>query len=192
MKRILAVGAMALLIGSTAQAQGGSGSGHTNPGGGGSGIGGMIGAFIPALGGGPGVGAERGGAGFGPMAANVNGVATSFAAGANVSTNINGVNTPVPQAASQNVGQILGGSTGALASFTAALAGSIGPGPAGALGNALATLGGAPTFANLVSAVNAYNAAVAALPAGTPVPAQLLAARAALQRMYRAPGNRGS
>lgn len=185
MKRILAVSAIALLIGGTAQAQGGSGSGHTNPGGGGGGTGGMIGAFIPMPGGGPGVGAERGGAGFGPMAANINGVATSFAAGGNVSTNIGGVNTPVPQGASVQVGQMLGGNTGAASSFTAALTGSVGAGPAGALSNALATLGGAPTFTNLVSAINAYNAAVAALPAGAPVPAQLLAARAALGRMYR-------
>lgn len=186
MKRILAVSAIALLIGSTAQAQtGGSGSGSSGPGGSGAGVGGSIGAFIPMPGGGPGVGAERGGAGFGPMAANVNGVATSFAAGANVTTNIGGVNTPVPQAASQNVGQILGGSTGAASSFTTALTGTIGAGPAGALANALATLGSAPTFTNLVSAINAYNAAIAALPAGAPVPAQLLAARAALSRMYR-------
>lgn len=185
MKRILAVSAIALLIGGTAQAQGGSGSDFSGPGGAGGGTGGMIGAFIPMPGGGPGAGAERGGAGFGPMAANVNGVATSFAAGGNVTTNIGGVSYTVPQAASTLIGQVLLGSGGASTSLTSVLTGSVGAGPAGALAQALATLGGAPTFANLVSAVNAYNAAVAALPAGAPVPAQLLAARAALQRMYR-------
>lgn len=185
MKRLLAVGAIALLIGGTAQAQSGSGSGASGPGGAGSGTGGMIGAFIPAPGGGPGVGAEGGGAGFGPMAANINGVATSFAAGGNVTTNIGGTNVTVPQAASVQVGQMLGGNVAAQSSFTAALTGSVGAVPAAALADALTTLGGAPTFANLLSAVNAFNAAVAALPAGAPVPAQLLAARAALGRMYR-------
>lgn len=186
MKRIFAVGAIALLIGGTAQAQtGGSGSGSSGPGGSGAGVGGSIGAFIPMPGGGPGVGGEGGGAGGGPMANNVNGVATSFSSGGNVTTNIGGTNVSVPQAASQNVGQILQGNANAASSFTAALTGTIGAGPAGALAQALATLGSAPTFSNLVSAVNAYNAAVAALPAGTAVPAQLLAARAALQRMYR-------
>jgi len=119
------------------------------------------------------------------MAANVNGVATSFAAGANVSTTINGVRVSVPQAASQQVGQVLSGDAGATTAFGTALTGSIGAGPAGALAQALATLGATPTFDNLVAAVAAYNAAVEALPAGTAVPAELLAARAALGRMYK-------
>lgn len=179
MKRILAVGALALMTGSTALAQGGSGSDHSGVGGAGAGVGGSLGLGVPTS------GTTGSGGGFGLTVNSVNGVATSFQAGGNVTTTIGTTTVTVPPAAAATVGGALAGNTAAVNSLTTGLTASVGAGPAANLSQALVTLGGAPSFANLVSAVNAYNAAVAALPAGATPPAQLLAARAALQRLSR-------
>ncbi len=177
MKRIFAVGAMALLIAGTAQAQGGSGSDHSGPGGAGAGVGGSLGAFLPT----PSTGG--GGMGGGPTGNNVNGVSTSFQAGGNVTTTVGGATVPVPATAAAQVGGTLSGNATQSAAFVSGLSGTIGSGPATALAQALQALGASPSFLTLVAAVNAYNAAVNALPAGAQPPAQLLAARAALQRL---------
>ncbi len=96
-------------------------------------------------------------------------------------TNPAGGTVVVPQAAAQALGAVLGGSPTAAQSST--LASAFGPTPAtqaNGLVTALAALGRNGSFANLVSAVQAYNAAIDALPAGqNPSPA-LLAARQAL------------
>lgn len=113
--------------------------------------------------------------------ANARAAFTNATGGGTSVTNPSGGTVVVPQAAAQALGAVLGGSP--TAAQTAALATAFGPTPAGqanGLANALAALGANGSFSALVNAVQAYNAAVDALPAGaTPSPA-LLAARQAL------------
>lgn len=172
MKRILAISALALVISGVAQAQRHAmGSDFSGPGGAGAGAGGTIGAFVPT-------GGEKG-----PSAANVNGVATSFQESGSITTTVGRDTVLVSGAAAALVGGTLAGNPTMASTLTTHLTGSVGAGPAGTLVQALQGLGASPSFANLVVAINAYNAAVAALPAGQQAPAELLAARVALQRL---------
>lgn len=177
MKSILAVGALALVFSGSALAQGGAGSDHTGPGGAGAGVSGTTGAYMPILSG--------SGTGAGPNAANVHGIATSFSSGAAVTMTMGGQTVTVPAAAAATVGSMLLGNTNSTTAFTSSLAGVVGTSAAATLAQALVIVGASPNYGNLLIAVNAYNAAVAALPAGQQPPAALLAARAALLRMYR-------
>jgi len=88
----------------------------------------------------------------------------------------------VPQATGSLISAVLStGSTGSVAALSTALTASgVASGQATVLADALGQLGTSPSFSNVVSAVQAYNAAIAATPPGqTPSPA-LLAIRAVL------------
>ena len=87
----------------------------------------------------------------------------------------------VPQAAAQALGGVLGGSPTPAQSqaLTAALGGGA---PATALTNALAAMGSNPSIATVTNAVNAFNAAIDALPAGQAPSPAVLAARQAIAR----------
>jgi hypothetical protein len=161
MKNVLSALALVAALASSAVAQSSEGSG---PGGLGGGLGGSIGLGVPG-----GVGGGLGGAsGF----LNATGsVSVSNPAGGTVT---------ISQAIAQALGAVLNNSS--TAEQRAALAAAIGNGGP-ALVEALVALGSNPSSATLVAAVNAFNAAVDALPAGaTPTPA-LLAARQVLAAM---------
>lgn len=161
MKRILAASALALMIGSTAQAQGGSGSDFSGPGGAGAGMGGTVGAFMPLP----------------------NGMASG--SGINVGNRLAAAtgNSPMAQA-SREVGGVLSGTAGSIGTLVASLTtGGVPSGPANALAQSLSTFSGAPTLANLVLAVQAYNAAVRAMPPGTRASPAMRMARLALIRL---------
>jgi hypothetical protein len=176
-----ALGAVALLATATAEAQ--NGSDYSGPGGAGGGIGASLGLGVP-LGRG---GALTGGPGGRGLSATFRSTTASLNSGQPQTLSIGGQSVTVPGPALQQVGAVLGGASPAnvTALVRSLAAGGVGSGPANALAGALATLGatlGATggSFAALVDAVNAYNAAVLALPAGQPAPPALLAVRAAL------------
>ncbi|MFZ9898100.1 MAG: hypothetical protein ACO3F5_01525 [Gemmatimonadaceae bacterium] len=88
----------------------------------------------------------------------------------------------VPQATGSLISAVLAtGSTGSVSALSTSLTASgLSSGQATALAEALGQMGTSPSFENVVSAVQAYNAAVAATPPGqTPSPA-VLAIRAVL------------
>lgn len=158
MKNVLSALALVAALASSAVAQSSEGSG---PGGLGGGLGGSLGLGVPG-GGGGGLG---GASGF----RNATGsVSVNSPAGGSVT---------IARATAQALGAVLSNSS--TAAQRQALATEFGAGGP-ALVEALVALGSNPSSATLVAAVNAYNAAVDALPAGaTPTPA-LLAARQAL------------
>lgn len=152
--------------------------------------------FGSSLGAGAGVGGAvaplglpggNGGGSGGISGAGAQGLANARAAfmnatggGVNV-TNPSGGSVVLPQAAAQALGAVLGGSP--TAAQSSALATAFGPAPAAqanALVTALAALGSNASFGALVNAVQAYNAAIDALPAGANPSPALLAARQAL------------
>ncbi|MHB1313358.1 MAG: hypothetical protein ACYC3L_15180 [Gemmatimonadaceae bacterium] len=160
MKRILSAGVLALVISGSALAQSGSQSPTSGPGGGGAGVGGMLGAFLPSP---SGVGGS--GASLGSRMSNVRG------------------NGPAA-VAMREVGGALTGATGAVGTLSASLtSGGVPATAANALAQALGAFGAAPTLANLQAAVEAYNAAVRATPAGTRPSASMRAARNALRTL---------
>ena len=162
MKNVLSALALVAALASSAVAQSSEGSG---PGGLGGGLGGSIGLGVP--------GNTGGGAG---------GAAGAFlnASGSVSVNNPAGDSVSISQATAQALGAVL--SSRSTAAQRQALATEIGAGGT-ALAEALVALGSNPSSATLVAAVNAYNAAVDALPAGaTPTPA-LLAARQVLAAM---------
>lgn len=181
LRRTGAVLALTMLVGATATAQGsGKGSDHTGPGGSGGGVGGSLGVGVSE----PGAGGATGfGAGSVGNQAGIFGGAG--ATGVPVSNPATGTTVVVPQNVAQALGQVLGGQgAGASATeLTNALmgGGAIPAATANALVAALAQLGQNASFDNLVTAVNAYNAAVNSL--NGPVPAALLAVRSALAGM---------
>ncbi len=159
MKNVLSALALVAALASSAVAQSSEGSG---PGGLGGGLGGSIGLGVP--------GNTGGGAG---------GAAGAFlnASGSVSVNNPAGGSVSISQATAQALGAVLSNSS--TAAQRQALATEIGAGGP-ALVEALVAFGSNFSSATLVAAVNAYNAAVAALPAGaTPTPA-LLAARQVL------------
>lgn len=160
MKNVLSALALVAALASSAVAQSSEGSG---PGGLGGGLGGSLGLGVP--------GGVGGGGGLGGASGFLN------ATGSVSVNNPAGGTVTISQATAQALGAVLSGSS--TAEQRQALATEIGAGGP-ALVEALVALGSNPSGATRVAAVNAYNAAVDALPAGaTPTPA-LLAARQAL------------
>ena len=165
MKNVLSALALVAALASSAVAQSSEGSG---PGGLGGGLGGSIGLGVPGNTGGSAGGGLGGAGGFLNATGNVS---VNNPAGGTVS---------ISQATAQALGAVLSNSS--TAAQRQALAAEIGAGGP-ALVEALVALGSNPSSATLVAAVNAFNAAVDALPAGaTPTPA-LLAARQVLAAM---------
>lgn len=151
--------------------------------------------FGSALGAGAGVGGAvaplgmpGGDAGVrGLSGAGSQGLANARAAFMNVTSAGRSVSNPaggtvnLSQAAAQALGAVLGGSPSAAQS--SALATALSPVPAGAANTlvaALTALGGSGSFGDLVSAVQAFNAAIDAMPAGANPSPAMLAAREAL------------
>lgn len=112
------------------------------------------------------------------------------AGGVSVSNPAGGTVT-VPAAAAQAIANLLSGGRGgaganAVSTLTSLLtAGGIPAGQASGLANALSALGASPNLATLQAAINAYNAAIDALPAGASPPPALLGVRFALASMSR-------
>jgi hypothetical protein len=180
-----------------AQAQGsggGSGSDFSGPGGAGGGTGGSLGIGVPGGNAGSGAGSTTGtgtgtATGGGAPITGGGGVSTvgsGFARNTGgITLTVGGASVTVPASVVQAVGQTLSAPTPqATTAFVDLLtAGGVPGAPSSALGQALSALGSTPTFATLVNAVQAYNAAVQALPAGASPPPALLAARAALVQL---------
>jgi hypothetical protein len=124
--------------------------------------------------------------------AGAQGIANARAAFLNASNNGASVPNPaggnvtVPQAAAQALGGVLGGSPtpAQITAVTNALTG-VPAGASGPLVRALAAFGSSANIGTLTTAVNAFNAAVNALPAGAAVPPALLAIRSALAQASR-------
>lgn len=198
MKRIMAVGVLAMMVAASAQGQNSglmaAGSNFTGPGGGGGGATGTIGAFLPGNGGlsmvttsGGGLPFFGGGAGFATATAPAT---VTIGSGAN-SISVT-VSASDQQAAA---GPII--SAANISAFVSSLTGVPGV-QAQALGNALSTLGNAirsvtggrssisypQTRAAITAAIDAFNAATSSLPAGSPVPGSLVAARALIAGYY--------
>lgn len=174
-KKIFAALALVAASASLAMAQTDFGS----PIGAGSGLGATISPFVPGV---AGAGTAPGLSGNG--AAGLNNARNAFgnASGANVSvSNPAGGNVNVPTNIAQALSGVLGGAPtpAQVATVTNSMAG-VPAAASSALVSALRTLGATPNYPNLVRAVQAYNAAVEALPAGTNPPAALLAVRSAL------------
>lgn len=175
------------LVTATAAAQtAGAGSDVSGPGGGGGGLGGAIAPIgVPSTGGGTTSPTSPTAAPTPAATSAISGLSSSLSsapAGGVTFASPGGGTVTVPQAVAQTLGAVLGGgSPSSVAALTSTLsAGGLGTQSAGALSNALGALGATPNFANYVSAVQSFNAAIASLPAGsTPSPA-LLAVRAAL------------
>lgn len=188
MKRMMQAGLLVAAIAMTVQAQiTAAGSNFTGPGGGGSGTSGTIGAYIPQAGGpvAP-VNTASGMPGVG-----VAGSMQNATGPANVT--ISGVTISVDAASQQAAASAI--TSNNPAAFIASLGTAV-PGPAAqALGQAMGRLGTSaraftsdatmPAFISaLTSAVDAFNAAINAMPVGTPVPASLIAARAIIAGYY--------
>jgi len=169
-QQIVRLAIIATLTGAVAEAQGGAVSDFTGPGGGGGGAGGAIAPIGVPIG--PPVGpiAPTG-------AAAISGAASTFggagAGGVSVSNPAGGTVT-VPAATARAIGAVLsgGGAPAAQALQNVLVADGVPSGAAGALANALAALGSNPSRANLVAAIEAFNAAIDAGPS-TPSPAML-------------------
>lgn len=188
MKRMMGTGLVAMLLAVTVQAQGtgltAAGSNFTGPGGGGSGTSSTIGAFLPTT-------VTSTGGFSGSTGMPTGGPGASFAtATAPANVQVGNLSVSVPADAQQAAaGAVTSGNT---AAFTASLGTAV-PGPqAAALGSALSSLGDGARTSNPVqfatalgNAIAAFNAAVNAMPPGTPVPASLIAARALIASYYQ-------
>jgi hypothetical protein len=171
-KKLFAAAALVVLASSAAFAQTDFGS----PVGAGAGLGGTMGMGIP----GRNVGAVMsGGVNTGGLSA-ARGAFVGATGGSSVTVpNPAGGNVVVPPAAAQALGAVLGGSPSAadVAGLNQGFGGT-------AAGNALVTslqgLGATPTAAQVRGAIQAYNAAVRALPAGVVPGPALLAARSVI------------
>lgn len=189
MKRILAVGMLAAVVAASVQAQGtgltAQGSNFTGPGGGGSGATATVGAYLPTSI--PSVGVAPNGM---PRGGGVASFPTATApANVTIGSGANAVTVEIPAAAQQAAaGAIVSGN---VTGFVQSLGSSVPTAQATALGNALAALGtqlasSANPSATLSTAIQAFNDAVNALPAGSAVPASLVAARALIAGYYGA------
>lgn len=187
MKRILTVGVLAAVLAATAQGQNSgltaAGSNFTGPGGGGGGASGTIGAFVPTT--------------VTQTLFGANGLPSTVTGPTNVRV---GSVTVAVDAASRNAvtAAVAGGNATA---FVTAIAG-VPATQAQALGVALTSLGSAIqayltgsdrsyNSPNLVAArgalgtaITRLNDAINAMPAGTPVPSALIAARALIFSYY--------
>lgn len=100
-------------------------------------------------------------------------------------TNPAGGSVVVSQSISQALGGVLGGAPSP--AQTSALSGALGGVPASsatALVTALQAMGANGSRGNLAAVVNAFNAALDAIPAGQPVPTALIAIRAAVAGQF--------
>lgn len=171
MKRILAVGVLAAVMAGTAQGQlTASGSNFSGPGGGGGGTSATIGAYVPS-------------GGYATVAA-FNNVLFSLGQGTQVFA-VGNVNVSVSAAEQKAVSDVFFGRISA-ASFANSLPG-VPSVQAEALGRALNGILGAydrqmPTVC--AAAIEAFNAAINAMPIGTPVPPAIIAARALISGVY--------
>ena len=169
-QQVVRLAMLATLTVAVAEAQSGGGSDFTGPGGGGGGAGGAIAPIgVPV---GPPVG---------PIApagvAAILGAASTFggagSGGVSVSNPAGGTVT-VPAATARAIGAVLsgGGAPAAQSLMNVLAADGVPMGAAGALTRALATLGSNTSRANLVAAIEAFNAAIDAGPS-TPPPSML-------------------
>ncbi len=187
MKRILAVGVLAATVAATAQGQNSglmaAGSNFTGPGGGGGGATATVGSFLPTataavtIGGLP----------------NGSSVAAFFNATVPANVTVGSGNNSVTVVVSVDAQRSAAGAVSSSANVSAFVSSLTGvpAAQAQALGNALAQIGqaagrntygttGGRLFSAVNNAIQAYNNAVNALPAGAPVPQSLIAARAIL------------
>lgn len=179
-KKIFAALALVAASSSLAMAQTDFGS----PIGAGGGLGGTIAPFVPGL---AGSGTAPGLTGNGATGLNNARNAFGNAGGPNASVvNPAGGNVNVPTNVVQALAGVLGGAPtpAQISTVTNSMAGVPGA-TSSALVTALQTLGATPNYPNLVRAVEAYNAAIDALPAGTNPPPALLAVRSALFQASR-------
>ncbi|MBM3899202.1 MAG: hypothetical protein FJ362_03455 [Gemmatimonadetes bacterium] len=180
-QQVVLVAMLASLTVSIAEAQSGGGSDFTGPGGGGGGAGGSVAPIGVPVGPPTGPITSAGSAG-------ISGVASTFgnpgAGGLSISNPAGGTVTIAP-ATARAIAAVLSSGGGAAAPALANLltAEGMAAGPATALANALAALGTNPSRANLVAAIEAFNAAI---DAGTGAPSpSLLAVRFAIASASR-------
>lgn len=184
MKRILAVGVLAAVMAATAQGQlMAAGSNFTGPGGGGGGATATVGAFLPTAT----VAVTMGGLPSNSSAASF--FSATAPANVTVGSGSNSVTVSVSVEAQRSAAGAVS-SAANVSAFVSSLTG-VPTAQAQALGNALAQIGeaagrntygttGGQLFTAVNNAIQAYNNAVNALPAGAPVPQSLIAARAIL------------
>jgi hypothetical protein len=179
-KKIFAALALVAASSTVAMAQTDFGS----PIGAGGGLGGTIAPFVPGL---AGAGTAPGLTGNGATGLNNARNAFGNAGGPNVRlVNPAGGNVNVPTNVVQALAGVLSGAPSAnqVSVVTNSMTG-VPASTASALVTALTSLGATPNFPNLVRAVQAYNAAIDALPAGTEPPPALAAVRQALFQASR-------
>jgi hypothetical protein len=169
-QQVVRVVMFATLTVAVAEAQSGAGSDFTGPGGGGGGTGGAVAPLGVPM-----------GAPSGPLSSigssALGGAVTLFAgagAGGLSVSNPAGGTVTVPATTARAIASVLsGGGATAVQNLQNILVGEGVPaGAAGALANALGTLGSNPSRANLVAAIEAFNAAIDAS-SGTPSSAML-------------------
>jgi hypothetical protein len=180
-QQVVRVAMVATLTVAVAEAQSGGGSDFTGPGGGGGGAGGSYAPLgVPA------------GAPAGPLStagsAGLGGVASLFgnpgAGGISVPNPAGGTVTISPATARAIAAVLSGGGAESVQALQNILVGEGVPaGPAGALANALAALGSSSRRANLLGAIEAFNAAVDAGPSSPS--SAMLAVRFALASASR-------
>jgi len=180
-QQVVRVAMVATLTVAVAEAQSGAGSDFTGPGGGGGGAGGAVAPIGVPLGPPAGPLSPAGSAAIG-------GVSSTFAgagAGGLSISNPAGGTVTVPATTARAIAAVLsGGGAPAAQNLQNVLVGEGVPaGPAGSLANAMAALGANPSRANLVAAIEAFNAAIDAGPS-SPSPA-MLAIRFALASASR-------
>lgn len=180
-QQVVRVAMVAALTVSIAEAQSGAGSDFSGPGGGGGGAGGAVAPLGVPMGPPAGPLSSAG-------AAGISGVANTFgnpgAGGLSISNPAGGTVTIAPATARAIAAVLSGGGAPAAQNLQNVLVGEGVPaGAAGALANALAALGTTPSRANLVAAIEAFNAAIDAGPSA-PSPA-MLAIRFALASASR-------
>lgn len=179
-QQVARVAMVATLAVAVAEAQG-NGSDFSGPGGGGGGAGGAVAPIGVPLG--PPVGPLSP-----PGMTGIQGVTNTFgnpgAGGLSISNPAGGTVTVSPAAARAISGVLAGGGAAAAQTLVNVLVGEgVASGPATVLANAMERLGSNPSRANLVAAIEAFNASIDA-GSGTPSPA-LLAVRFALATASR-------
>ncbi len=169
-QQVVRVAMFATLMVAVAEAQSGAGSDFTGPGGGGGGAGGAVAPLGVPM-----------GPPAGPLSpagsAAVGGVANTFAgagAGGLSISNPAGGTVTIPATTARAIAAVLsgGGAPAAQALQNLLVGEGVPAAAAGALANALGTLGSNPSRANLVAAIDAFNAAIDAGPS-SPSPAML-------------------
>jgi len=171
MQQVVRVAMVATLTVSIAEAQvQGAGSDFSGPGGGGGGTGGAVAPLGIPMGASAGPISPAGSSAF----SNAAGIFASSGPGGLAIPNPAGGTVTISQATARAIAAVLsgGGAEAAQNLKNVLTAEGVPAGPAGALANALAALGSSATRANLLAAIDAFNAAVDAGPS-TPSPAML-------------------